>query len=77
MKKILKSLVLLTCLFGVTSCKSDDILIVYTEAGFAPFEYISNGKITGVDVEIMNLVGENSARRFSLKMLVLMLSLTQ
>lgn len=63
MKKILKSLVLLTCLFGVTSCKSDDILIVYTEAGFAPFEYISNGKITGVDVEIMNLVGEKLGKK--------------
>ncbi|MGI6759000.1 MAG: transporter substrate-binding domain-containing protein [Bacilli bacterium] len=63
MKKILKSLVLLICLFGVTSCKSDDILIVYTEAGFAPFEYISNGKITGVDVEIMNLVGEKLGKK--------------
>lgn len=33
-------------------------LIVYTEAGFAPFEYTSQGKIVGVDVDIMNLVGE-------------------
>ncbi len=33
-------------------------LVVYTEAGFAPFEYVSNGKIVGVDVDIMNLVGE-------------------
>ncbi len=43
--------------FGFTSC-ADNKLIVYTEAGFPPFEYIQNGKIVGVDVEIMNLVGE-------------------
>ena len=47
--------------FGFTSCNllgGKEKLIVYTEAGFAPFEYIQNGKIVGVDVDIMNLVGE-------------------
>ncbi|MBQ7912577.1 MAG: transporter substrate-binding domain-containing protein [Clostridia bacterium] len=44
---------------GMAACGgTDDTLIVYTEAGFAPFEYISGGKIVGVDVDIMNLVGE-------------------
>ena len=44
---------------GMASCGADkNELIVYTEAGFAPFEYVQNGKIVGVDVEIMNLVGE-------------------
>ena len=27
-------------------------LVVYTEAGFAPFEFISNGKVVGVDIAI-------------------------
>ena len=39
------------------SCKKEQ-LVVYTEAGFAPFEYIKDGKIVGVDVDIMELVGE-------------------
>ena len=33
-------------------------LVVYTQAGFPPFESIKGGKIVGVDVEIMNKVGE-------------------
>ena len=44
--------------FGMTSCTPKEQLIVYTEAGFAPFEYIQDGKIVGVDVDIMNKVGE-------------------
>lgn len=43
---------------GFASCGEDNTLIVYTEAGFAPFEYISDGKIVGVDVDIMNEVGK-------------------
>ena len=62
MKKIATILVtfaiMLTALFGFTACNNDDTIVVYTEAGFAPFEYISNGEIVGVDVDIMNLVGE-------------------
>lgn len=37
---------------------SNNTLTVYTEAGFAPFEYTADGKIVGVDVEIMELVGK-------------------
>ena len=48
---------------GMASCSADDTLVVYTEAGFAPFEYISGGKIVGVDVDIMNLVGEKLGKK--------------
>ena len=49
---------------GFAGCGgSDDTLIVYTEAGFAPFEYVQDGKIVGVDVEIMNLVGEKLGKK--------------
>lgn len=48
--------------FGMSSCfnqgEQKEKLYVYTEAGFAPFEYIQDGKIVGVDVDIMNKVGE-------------------
>ncbi|MDE7167217.1 MAG: transporter substrate-binding domain-containing protein [Clostridia bacterium] len=45
-----------------TGC-SNDTLTVYTEAGFAPFEYVSNGEIVGVDVDIMNKVGEKLGKK--------------
>ncbi len=61
MKKILATVaaVALTATAAVSfaACGSDK-LVVYTEAGFAPFEYLSNGNIVGVDVDIMNKVGE-------------------
>lgn len=44
--------------FGLSACSGADTLVVYTEAGFAPFEYTDNGAIVGVDVDIMNRVGE-------------------
>ena len=48
------------CVSSFAACggAKKEQLIVYTEAGFAPFEYVSGGKIVGVDVDIMNLVGE-------------------
>lgn len=61
MKKFLATLlaaVAAFATFGFASCNKKDQLVVYTEAGFAPFEYIQNGKIVGVDVDIMNKVGE-------------------
>ena len=58
MKKLLMLVVGIICLVSMSSCNKKETLVVYTEAGFAPFEYVANGKITGVDVEIMELVGE-------------------
>ncbi len=61
MKKILAfalaALLAVGC-FMMTGCAASKI-IVQTNAYFAPFEYYDDAKtITGVDVEIMNLVGE-------------------
>ncbi len=62
MKKIVALMLALLLMIAsavmLSSCKSTEKLVVYTEAGFAPFEYVSNGKIVGVDVDIMNLVGK-------------------
>lgn len=67
MKKIVTLLLALSltvgCLFAFASCKKEETLTVYTEAGFAPFEYMSDGKIVGVDVDIMNLVGEKLGKK--------------
>ena len=49
--------------FGFASCNKEETLVVYTEAGFAPFEYMQDGKIVGVDVDIMNKVGEKLGKK--------------
>ena len=50
MKKTLILIVLCMLICGCT--KREDKLIMVTEAGFAPYEYYSDGKIIGVDVDI-------------------------
>ena len=61
MKKIL-SIVLVVLMLATTlsmvGCGGEkaDTLVVYTEAGFAPYEFIYNGEIVGVDIAIMEAV---------------------
>ena len=65
MKKIISLIivaVMLVSVFSLTSCGKQDQslegikksgkLVVYTEAGFAPFEFIYNNKVVGVDIAI-------------------------
>ncbi len=40
--------------------KASDVLTVYTESGFAPFEFVADGKVIGVDIAIMNEVAERN-----------------
>ncbi len=50
----------LACI-GTSACSTDDgkTLYVYTNAGFAPYEYLSEtGEVVGVDIDVMNKVGE-------------------
>lgn len=64
MKKVLSvilAVVLLCAAVSLVSCgkKTEKILNVYTEAGFAPYEYMDeSGKVVGVDIDIMNYIGE-------------------
>ena len=53
LKKIISTTLATVAAFatlGFSAC-NDNTLVVYTEAGFAPFEYIENGEIVGVDVD--------------------------
>ena len=59
---LLAVLMVVMSVVTLTACDNDAI-IVYTEAGFAPFEYMSKGKIVGVDVDIMNLVGKELGKK--------------
>ncbi|MBR4237105.1 transporter substrate-binding domain-containing protein [bacterium] len=58
MKKIISLIIILLATVCLFACGKKETLVVYTESGFAPFEYVSQGEIVGVDVDIMNKVGE-------------------
>ena len=66
MKKFLISMataaVVATAGLSMAGC-SQNVLTVYTESGFAPFEYVSNRQIVGVDVDIMNMVGKKLGKK--------------
>ena len=66
MKKIfsivLALAVVIGCAFSLASCGGGEI-IVRTNAYFAPFEYYDGTEIVGVDVDIMNLVGEKLGKK--------------
>lgn len=64
---VLAVVTLLTALFAFSGCtkaqnldaiKKAGKLVVYTEAGFAPYEFMYENEIVGVDIEIMKKVAE-------------------
>lgn len=52
MKEKLKKIIFIVFFFCIGCTNREDKLIMVTEASFAPYEYYSNGKIVGVDVDI-------------------------
>ena len=70
MKKILSlalaCIMLLSATMLLASCGGEKI-IVNTNAFFAPFEYYVGTEIKGVDVEIMNKVGEKLGKKIEFK----------
>ena len=67
MKKFILLLITILSLVGLCSCKGKQELVVYTEAGFAPFEYVQDGKISGVDIEIMQKVADKMGRKLKVE----------
>lgn len=69
MKKILSlvlALALIICCFAGCGAKKDT-LTVYTEAGFAPYEFVYNNEIVGVDIEIMKAVADKLGKELVVK----------
>ncbi len=66
MKKII---VLLCMIMLVAGCgkKDNSKLIMVTEAGFAPYEYYSNGEIVGVDVDIAKEIAASMGKELVIK----------
>lgn len=44
-----------------------ETITMYTESGFAPFEFISGDKVIGVDVAIMSQVAENMGKKLKIE----------
>ncbi len=67
MKKIIRitgAILLCLCLLtALWSCGDKEVLIVQTNAFFAPFEYYEGTEIRGVDVDIMEEVGKRLNKR--------------
>ena len=54
-----KLIIILLSILLLTSCKSNkEQLVLSTEAGFAPYEYYSNGEIVGVDIDIVKRIAD-------------------
>ncbi len=65
MKKILLLIIVLLLLTGCD--KDNGELIIATEAGFAPYEYYSNGEIVGVDIDIAKKIAEYLNKKLVIK----------
>lgn len=69
-KKILfcfLSLIFIISLTSGCSKKDDKSLIMVTEAGFAPYEYYENNKITGVDIAIARDIAKSMGKKLVVK----------
>ncbi len=65
MKKIF---ILFLLLFSLCGCgRSENEIILATEAGFAPYEYYENGKIVGVDIDIAREIAKELGKDLVVK----------
>ena len=63
-----KFFVLLLLMFLCTGCSNrEEKLIMVTEASFAPYEYFSDGKIVGVDVDIASEIAKEMGKKLVVK----------
>ena len=64
-----KYIILIISLFLLVGCsnKDDNQLVMVTEAGFAPYEYYSNGEIVGVDIDIAKEIAKTLGKELVVK----------
>ena len=65
MKKIF--LLIIMCLFMCGCGRSENEIIMVTEAGFAPYEFYDGEEIVGVDVEIAKKIAEKTGKELEIK----------
>ncbi len=71
MKKRMMSVLLVTALAAtmLVGCKKEDdnTLIVGTEAGFAPYEYMEGDKVVGIDMDIAQAIADSMGKELVIK----------
>ena len=70
MKKKMVSIMVVTVLIATlfSGCKKDDnTLIVGTEAGFAPYEYMEGDKVVGIDMDIAQAIADSMGKELVIK----------
>lgn len=69
MKKITIMIAVIFTSILLTGCnkRSDNEIVMATEAGFAPYEYYENGEIVGVDIEIANEIASALGKKLVVK----------
>lgn len=70
MKKELLSMLVVTAVATtiLTGCgKKNDALIVGTEAGFAPYEYMEGDTVVGVDMDIAKAIADSMGKELEIK----------
>jgi polar amino acid transport system substrate-binding protein len=71
MKKRMIALVLVTLMaatiFAGCKKKDDNTLIVGTEAGFAPYEYMEGDKVVGIDMDIAQAIADSMGKELVIK----------
>lgn len=59
--------ILIICsILGFNACKNNE-LVLATSANFAPFEYVNNGEIRGIDIEIAQIIAKKLNKKLVIK----------
>lgn len=71
MKKIMSLMLAAVVAFSISACgekKSEsDTLIVGTEAGFAPYEYMKGNEVVGIDMDIAQAIADEMGKELKIK----------
>lgn len=71
MKKKLVGILLITAMVATifTGCKKEEsnTIIVGTEAGFAPYEYMEGDKVVGIDMDIAQAIADSMGKELVIK----------
>lgn len=69
MKKVVCLLLAAVTAVSLAGCgkSSDDKLIVGTEAGFAPYEYMEGDKVVGIDMDIAQAIADAMGKELEIK----------
>ena len=74
MKKVMSVVLAAACVLSMAACgskkeesKESDKLIVGTEAGFAPYEYMKGNEVVGIDMDIAQAIADDMGKELEIK----------